>query len=84
MNMKEGIERMVEMVPPILTGICAVVLVGSSFVLLMSCMLADQWALDLTDHQRITMVASATLFGLAGLGCVGALVLADGMKREHQ
>jgi len=41
--MKEGIERIVEMVPPILTGICAVVLVGSSFVLLMSCMLADQW-----------------------------------------
>ena len=61
------IERAMDMVPNVLSGICAFVLFGSSLFLLFSCVpeLAPWGPID--DHQRITVVALATLFGFVGL-----------------
>jgi hypothetical protein len=89
MNMKERlehigirIERIIDAVPLALAGICASVLVGTSLIMLMDLAFADTFGWRYaSDHQRITILALATLFGFMGFGIL--LLFADGALMDH-
>jgi hypothetical protein len=76
------IERIIDAVPLALAGICASVLVGSSLIMLMDLAFADTFGWRYaSDHQRITMLSLATLFGFMGFGIL--LLFADGARVDH-